>query len=440
MKRTQLIISAAVAAVCLGVSVPALARIDDQEFESIVNQEVGKDSSIKDLNAEIEDKASEVRELEERREIYEENIEQKQREKLTLQSQLSLIEDTIEQTRIDIERKAIEIEVTQLEIEVLKDQIEIAEQDIERDKVLLDEILEQIYASDTKTPVEITFGSDSFSEFYSDLEYTGEVQENLQVTLDSVQNVREELETKREELRTKKAELSAEKETLEVDQENLAGEEAYKQQLLNQTEQSEEKFQVLLDTVRQEQQQIEGSISTLEKSVQDKILNIRQDIQNSLDDGDTDDGTIVEEDPDFLNGIINFSWPIDSRIVTCGFHCDGYPFARWFQHSGMDIATPMGSPVRSTASGYVAIAKFDGTSNYAYIMVVHGNGLASVYGHVSCVTVSVDQYVQRGQQIGCSGGMPGTPGAGAYSTGAHLHFEIRVDGIPTNPMNYLPPA
>ncbi len=125
-------------------------------------------------------------------------------------------------------------------------------------------------------------------------------------------------------------------------------------------------------------------------------------------------------------------------LITAYFHDADYPFKQWFEHSGIDIAVSQGTSVKAADEGYVAIAKFDGSSSYSYVMIVHADGYATVYGHLSSVSVSPDDYVYKGQVIGGSGGIPGTPGCGSFSTGAHLHFEVRLDGIPVDPLPYLP--
>ncbi|PIR94752.1 hypothetical protein COT95_02485, partial [Candidatus Falkowbacteria bacterium CG10_big_fil_rev_8_21_14_0_10_37_6] len=84
------------------------------------------------------------------------------------------------------------------------------------------------------------------------------------------------------------------------------------------------------------------------------------------------------------------------------FHDPDYPYRNVFEHPAVDIRAAQSTAIRAAASGYVAQAKDNGYG-YSYIMVVHGDGLATVYGHVSRIDVKVDQFVVQGQVIGLSG-------------------------------------
>ncbi len=122
-----------------------------------------------------------------------------------------------------------------------------------------------------------------------------------------------------------------------------------------------------------------------------------------------------------VSGTGNFAWPI-SGLITQRF--------AWY-HPGVDIATAYGTPVLAADSGQVIVAGWVDNAGYGNrIMIDHGNGYVTLYGHLSRVDVVVGQTVARGNQIGLEGST-------GRSTGPHLHFEIRKGSTPVNPLGFL---
>jgi murein DD-endopeptidase MepM/ murein hydrolase activator NlpD len=113
------------------------------------------------------------------------------------------------------------------------------------------------------------------------------------------------------------------------------------------------------------------------------------------------------------------------------------PYYRvWQLHAGVDIAAPGGSPIHAAAAGRVIQAGWHGGyGNYTCVSNgrLDGRTFSTCYGHQSAILVSIGEYVRRGEVIG----RVGTTGA---STGYHLHFETRLNGVPKNPLQYLPPC
>lgn len=120
-------------------------------------------------------------------------------------------------------------------------------------------------------------------------------------------------------------------------------------------------------------------------------------------------------------GTGRFVWP------TSGYVTQGYKSL----HRALDIARSIGTPVKAADSGYVVVAGWSNAGYGNYIVIDHGNGFQTLYGHLSKIFVSAGQAVKQGTVIGNMGNT-------GRSTGPHLHFEIRKNGNQLNPLKYLP--
>lgn len=131
----------------------------------------------------------------------------------------------------------------------------------------------------------------------------------------------------------------------------------------------------------------------------------------------------VVPEPTGAPSAAGFIWPVHG-VLTSGF---GWRWGR--MHEGIDLAVGMGTPVVAAAAGTVIVAGWLG--GYGNLVVVdHGNGISTAYGHNSSVTVGFGQYVAQGQLIAYSGNT-------GHSTGPHVHFEVRINGSPVDPLGYL---
>ncbi len=400
---------------CLAMGGRGVAPILAMEIE--INSE-----EIKKIQEEIQIKEENIKNLDNQKEIYEEKIEIKRAEANNLKEELSLLTNRINKRELEIETQGEKIEKADLSIQKIQLEILNKKKEIEEDKDNLKELLITINEYDQKNYLEVIFLNASLSDVFNHLRYLNVVQGKVSRNLQRIATVKDGLEVQENDLRQERQNLINLKTELNGQKIQLTSEKEINQSLLNETRGAEWKFQSLLAEIITEQQNTENEINNLERQAREKIAIEKEKWAENME----------------KEGIIIFSWPVPFEKITCPFHDPDYPFRNWIgEHSGIDLRASQGTLVRAAASGYIARAKSGGVGEYNYIMMIHNNSFSTVYGHMSKVLVEENQYVKRGEVIGWSGGMPGTPGAGRFCTGPHLHFEVRLNGIPVNPEDYL---
>ena len=375
------------------------------------------DAEINELNAKIKAQRDQISSIQQRQKTYFSLIAQKREEQENLNNQLAILENRVGKAQLDLEETKSEIKETELEIKKVTIDLENINRSTEKQKEHIASLLKLMYRQDQISTLEILLANDSLSEFLDQAKYLENTSGEVSKSLEDLKVSREQLLSGQEAMRVKGAELIELKQKLEERKNGLVYEQDNKEQILQETKYSEQTYQKLLAQAKREQDAASADIANMEKLVREKLAKANQK----------------------LNPNATLNWPVAKNVITSTFHDPDYPFRRSIgEHPAVDIKAAQGSTLRAAADGYVARVKFDGNRNYAYIMIIHGNGLSTVYGHVSAVNVEADQYVSQGQVIGRTGGMPGSVGSGAFCTGPHLHFEVRKNGLPVNPLNYLP--
>lgn len=371
--------------------------------------------SIEELSEQISDKRQEVERIEREMRAYEEKIKEQQKKAVTLKRQLSILEAGIEKTKLEIEKISEEIDQTNLEIQKVELDIAKKEEEISRKKRSLAEYIQVIYDYSEKSPLEVYLAYNNFSDFLKQYEYLMWVQKEVQTELDYVQSLRAALEQDKnnlEDLKKKQERLLNEQ---EGQKQALETEKGGQEVLLQDTQEQEAVYQNMLAAARREQYQADSEIRKLEKAIREQLIK---------------EGRLPK--------IGKFIWPVEANDgLSAVFLDSSYEATFGLPHYAIDIPTPQGTPILAPETGYVA-RTHDAGKGYSYLVLIHGGTVSTVYGHVSGFAVKEGDYVAQGQVIAYSGGTPGTRGAGWLTTGPHLHFEVRIDGKPIDPLTFLP--
>lgn len=317
---------------------------------------------------------------------------------------------TIQVMDAENELDSLKAELSELESSIETKESEITEKqaEIKRKEKLLQERIVALYEAGDSTYLDVLLGSDSLLDFLSKYEIVQQIVDADTALITDLDNDKKSLENEKAELETSKAKVKELKDQQEIKSNEL--------KILKKNKQSE--VDKLSDEEKSKQSEIDKYNTAMEE-VNRQLSEIGKDAQERLDrDGVKFDGSFI--------------WPCNNKYVTSRMK---WRWGRW--HKGIDIGARYEN-VYASASGYAYNATNPGGYG-TYIMIFHGDGYATLYGHLNSSHIRNGQYVSQGQVIATSGNSGG-------STGAHLHFEIRHSTSISNffgnnwlnPLDYLP--
>jgi murein DD-endopeptidase MepM/ murein hydrolase activator NlpD len=339
---------------------------------------------------------------------------QKKKEKSVLsnltkqQQELNKLEDNRDQLKGKLSVAQNKVMKTQTEQHELQKSLGMLEKNLSQRQQVLNKRLIATYKYGPQSYVEILFKARNYADLISRFSMIAFFIRNDLNSIVSVQEVKTQVNIKQQTVQVKKQQVESELQKIVV--------------LNDQVTQSQQKVASKVEQTKGELANIESNRQQLEKAL-DEYEQTSREIGTQISKGE-------QNNPEVTLGSGKMIWPVRGPI-TSPFGWRYHPILRVKKyHNGEDIAVPSGTPVHAADSGVVVVSGWEGGYGN-YIAIDHGNGISTGYGHNSRLLVHQGDHVVKGQVISLSGST-------GLSTGPHVHFEVRRNGEPIDPLPFLP--
>ncbi len=404
-------------------------------------------SSLKDKKNEIQDTLNDL----------DEQLDKVKDDKSAAQKKAKELSDAMEEIEAKMVRVTNEIDAIDQEIKPIQERIDTIsdeitrlvtviqqhEKNIEQKEIEFNQLFEMLkqrlralYIAGDASALEVLLTSSDVSDFLNRFELVKGVAEHDSNLMKQVKTLVEQIKDLKASLESQKAVQEQLKEEAEVRKAELDAKKAQAQERKDELTADQEKYEKLIEESNElikkltnEENDIIAEYIKNENALDAIDNQIKNVIHSSGSSSNVTTGGSASNVSTGSGSKIGMIWPVQgcSTYISSGYG------PRWGKiHRGIDITGGgiYGKNVVAAASGKVILALNTTTGYGRYVIVDHGNGVATLYGHCSQLKVSVGDYVSQGQTIALVGST-------GNSTGPHLHFEVRINGERVNPMNYL---
>ena len=331
-----------------------------------------------------------------------ENLENVQNELSSNLQQVQKLDDKITQTEKDLEELNKKIEELQNNIYEVSERLKTVEVSYEKQKELLEQRLVVSYEAGDTNYLDVVLKSKNLGDFISNYYLISEIASYDTELLEEVEKQKKEIENTKKILDNKKEEMTTTKKTQIKTSTILQNSKILRENYISKLSSTEQEIQNQIDEYKRQFKEVENEIKLLAEN---------------------------QVSPNYIGGVM--AWPVPGYTrITSKYGMRTHPITGVYKlHTGVDIGAPMGTDFIAANDGTVTKASYNGA--YGNMVIIdHGGGISTLYAHGSQIMVEVGQTVKKGDiilKVGSTG----------YSTGAHAHFEVRVNGEVVDPMPYI---
>lgn len=329
-------------------------------------------------------------------------------------AQLEALDKQLDEKQAELDKTNAELEQSEAQLNETQQALDQAIAQAERQKQLLDSRVRAMYMNDQASFLEMILAAQSISDLILRVEMAVKITQSDNDLLTQMNALRDEIANKKREIEQQKLHIEQQKQLILAERKDIEQKKAEKSQLLAMLTAKKESYEKALDEMEAQSKQLEDIIRKLQAEEEAKRK-----------------ASLSKRGGSTPVAIGRFTWPVPgySRISS-PFGYRVHPILGVSKlHTGVDIAAPSGVNVVAADEGVIIYSGWLGAYGKA-VIIDHGSGISTLYGHNSELLVSVGQEVSSGQVIA-------RVGSTGLATGPHSHFEVRVNGVPTDPMQYF---